>query len=57
MSDLALIPPSSIQKYKDKRDFHQAKVDSLNELIQRLENNSELVRVMDLVRHVEREDY
>lgn len=48
---------SSLEGFKEKLATHQAKVTNLTELIQRLESNPELLRVMDLVRDANKSDY
>lgn len=49
--------PSAIDEFKSKLSFHQGKVANLTELIQRLEANPDLLRVMDLVKDSNRENY
>ena len=60
MADLAVVDntnSASLARFKEKRDALQVKLSSLDELIQRLEANPELLRVMDLVKLAERNDY
>lgn len=47
--------PASLDEFKSKLAFHQAKVNNLTELIQRLEANPDLLRVMDLVKDSSRD--
>lgn len=57
MDNLALSGDSeSLARFKQQRDAVQGRLDRLNELIDRLEANPELLRVMDLIRGLERND-